>query len=220
MERNTTPALFAAKPSFRDALREQRWDDHRLYHHSRINQSLHLFSACCFLASYALLVFDPTRAVWIGLVGAWVSRQVGHFFFEPKGYDAANAMSHEQKEQVKVGYNLYRKVVLLLVFLAAPALLHLEPDLFGLIRPASGERSFVADLSVLWLAVAAGALLFRTVQLFVLRDVQTGVVWFTKILTDPFNDVRTYWKAPYFLARGELIDPEIGSRTPGRGCAG
>ena len=28
--------------SFVDELKEQRWDDHRLYHHSRINQSLHL----------------------------------------------------------------------------------------------------------------------------------------------------------------------------------
>jgi len=27
--------------TFREALAEQRWDDHRYYHHSRINQSLH-----------------------------------------------------------------------------------------------------------------------------------------------------------------------------------
>ncbi len=26
-------------------LREQRWDDHRYYHHSRVNQALHLVSA-------------------------------------------------------------------------------------------------------------------------------------------------------------------------------
>jgi hypothetical protein len=36
---------------FLDALAEQRWDDHRYYHHSRINQSLHLFSAASFTAS-------------------------------------------------------------------------------------------------------------------------------------------------------------------------
>ena len=30
--------------SFRQALHTQRWDDHRYYHHSRINQSLHLLS--------------------------------------------------------------------------------------------------------------------------------------------------------------------------------
>jgi hypothetical protein len=43
--------------------------------------------------------------------------------------------------------------------------------------------------------------------LFYLRDVQTGLVWFTKILTDPFNDAKIYWKAPFYLLRGELIDP-------------
>jgi hypothetical protein len=34
--------------SFREQLRTQRWDDHRYYHHSRINQSLHFVSAASF----------------------------------------------------------------------------------------------------------------------------------------------------------------------------
>jgi hypothetical protein len=37
--------------------------------------------------------------------------------------------------------------------------------------------------------------------------VQTGLVWATKILTDPFNDAIIYCKAPLYLMRGELIDP-------------
>ena len=37
---------------FFETLRIQRWDDHRYYHHSRINQSLHLISAISFLVSY------------------------------------------------------------------------------------------------------------------------------------------------------------------------
>src|SRR5262245_3247945 len=207
-ERNMT-----TKTRFRDALREQRWDDHRFYHHSRVNQSLHLFSACCFLASYGLLAVDPTQAVWIGWIGAWISRQVGHFFFEPKGYDAVNQMSHQEKEDVKIGYNLTRKVMLFAVFLAAPLALYLDPDLFGLIRPYTEVGTYVGDLSMVWLTVGAGALVLRTVWLFFIRDVQTGIVWFTKILTDPFNDVRTYWKSPYYLLRGELIDPELGQRA-------
>ncbi len=36
----------------------QRWDDHRYYHHSRINQSLHLVSALSFLCAYVLLFTD------------------------------------------------------------------------------------------------------------------------------------------------------------------
>ena len=34
-----------------------------------------------------------------------------------------------------------------------------------------------------------------------------GLVWFTKILTDPLHDVKMYHKAPLALMRGELIDP-------------
>ena len=44
-------------------------------------------------------------------------------------------------------------------------------------------------------------------HLFFLRSVQTGLVWLTKIITDPFNDARLYWKAPIYLMRGELMDP-------------
>ncbi|MBK7949080.1 MAG: hypothetical protein IPK00_10125 [Deltaproteobacteria bacterium] len=206
-----TALIPVQKQSFREALREQRWDDHRFYHHSRINQSLHLFSACCFLTSYALLAIDQALAVWIGWLGAWISRQIGHFFFEPNGYDHVNGMTHQEKEDVKIGYNLTRKIALFGVFLAAPILLYLEPDLYGLIRPYTLAGSYVEDLTMLWLAVGVGALLFRTVQLFFIRDVQTGIVWFAKIVTDPFNDVRTYWKAPYrLIVHRELIDPKLG----------
>ena len=37
----------------------QRWDDHRYYHHSRINQFLHLISAMSFLVAYVFLCIDP-----------------------------------------------------------------------------------------------------------------------------------------------------------------
>jgi hypothetical protein len=50
---------------------------------------------------------------------------------------------------------------------------------------------------------------FRTVQLFFLRDVQTGLVWATKILTDPFHDVKLYGRSPLYVLRGELFDPIV-----------
>jgi hypothetical protein len=62
----------------------------------------------------------------------------------------------------------------------------------------------------MWLVVGAGGVLFRTIHLFFIKDVQTGLVWATKILTDPFHDIKLYHKAPLALMRGELIDPGIG----------
>jgi hypothetical protein len=193
--------------SFLQALKTQRWDDHRYYHHSRINQSLHLFSALSFLASYVLVFKDAAAAALVGWLSAMVSRQAGHFFFEPKGYDEVNHATHEHKEEIKVGYNLRRKIVLLSLWALTPVLLWAEPTLFGLMHPATDATQFVKNLGELWLTLGLGALAFRTVQLFFVQSVQTGLVWITKIMTDPFHDVMLYWRAPLALLRGELIDP-------------
>ena len=192
---------------FLEALKVQRWDDHRYYHHSRINQSLHLVSALSFLAAYVAIFRSPAAAALIGWLLAMVSRQVGHFFFEPKDYDHVNQATHQHKEDIKVGYNLKRKSVLLSIWAVSPLLLWLSPSLFGVFRAHSGWADFARNLSVMWLAIGFGALLFRTIQLCFIRDTQTGVVWLTKIITDPFHDLMLYHRAPLHLLRGELLDP-------------
>jgi hypothetical protein len=193
--------------AFLEALREQRWDDHRYYHHSRINQSLHFVSAMSFVVTYLLLFTHPVGAALFGWVFAMCIRQVGHFFFEPKGYDEANQATHEYKEKVKVGFNLRRKVILHTIWGLTPILLYFQPTLFGIFQPHANLGEYLQHLSWVWIALAAGALLFRTIHLFFLRDVMTGLVWMTKILTDPFHDIMLYHKAPLYLLRGELIEP-------------
>jgi hypothetical protein len=193
--------------SFIAELREQRWDDHRYYHHSRINQTLHFVSAMSFVATYVLLFTHTTVAVLFGWTFAMCIRQVGHFFFEPKGYDEDNQATHEYKEQVKVGYNLRRKVILHTIWALAPLLLLVQPSLFGIFTPHANLGEFLDHLARVWLVLAGGALLFRTIHLFFLRNVMTGLVWFTKILTDPFHDIMLYHKAPLALMRGEMIEP-------------
>ncbi len=193
--------------TFIETLAAQRWDDHRYYHHSRINQALHLVSALSFIAAYALLYFNPVAAVMIGWIVAMPSRQIGHFFFEPKGYDVVNQATHEYKEQIKVGYNLRRKVVLLSIWILSPLLLLPSPTLFGVLQPPADSFTFLYNVSVVWLGVGGGALVFRTVHLFFLYNVQTGLVWLTKILTDPFHDVLLYYKSPLYVLRGEFLDP-------------
>jgi len=192
---------------FLQALHTQRWDDHRYYHHCRINQSLHLVSALSFICAYALLFVAPAAAAWLAWSVSMTTRQAGHFFFEPKGYDDVNQATHEHKEEIKVGYNLRRKVVLMTAWAAAPVALWLAPSLGGWIEPASGLAGWWHDVGIAWLGLGVAGLLFRTVHLFFLFDVQTGLVWATKILTDPFHDVLLYWQAPLYLLRGERLDP-------------
>src|SRR6516225_2842526 len=139
--------------SFLAALRLQRWDDHRYYHHSRVNQSLHLLSAISFLFAYVMMFEDPAIAALIGWLIAMVSRQIGHFFFEPKDYDRVNQATHEHKEEIKVGYNLRRKVVLLTIFALSPLPLLFDSTLFGIFSPHRDALELVRHVAQIWLVV-------------------------------------------------------------------
>ena len=194
---------------FLQVLKVQRWDDHRYYHHSLVNQSLHLLSATSFVLAYILCYWSPPTAALIAWTVSMTSRQIGHFFFEPKDYDHVNQATHEYKEEIKVGYNLRRKVVLLAIWALSPLVLYVDPTLFGIFTPAAGKMDFIRQVAAIWLVIGVGGVLFRTAQLFFVKDVQTGLVWATKILTDPFHDIKLYHKAPLALMRGELIDPGI-----------
>lgn len=193
--------------SFKAQLVEQRWDDHRYYHHSLVNQSLHFISACTFIVAYLLLFRDPALASLLAWGVAMTSRQSGHFFFEPKGYDHDNQATHAHKEDIKVGYNLFRKWVLMSLWASAPLLLWVQPSVWGLLDPLDGGwMTYLRRVGSAWLFLGVGAIVFRSVQLFFIRDVETGLVWATKIVTDPFNDFKLYKSAPVRLLRGERMD--------------
>jgi len=192
--------------TFFEALRVQRFDDHRYYHHSRINQTLHFISAISFVVAYIFLLIDPVISALIAWLISMTTRQSGHFFFEPLGYDEINQATQEYKEEIKVGYNLNRKIVLLSIWAILPMMLYIEPGLFGMIEPWDNLTEWVRQVGAAWLILGVGGLLFRTVHLFFLKDVQTGLVWMTKILTDPFHDIILYHKAPLYLLKGEMMD--------------
>ena len=193
--------------AFLRQLETQRWDDHRFYHQSRINQSLHFVSAISFLVAYVMLFIDPALAAIIGWCVSMGTRQSGHFFFEPRGFDQVNKVSDEYKEAVKVGYNMHRKTVLIAVWALMPAVLWVFPSLGGLIEPAADVRGWVHDVGMAWLALGVLGLFFRVAQLTLQQSLFVGMVWMTKILTDPFHDIKQYWRAPFALMRGELLDP-------------
>lgn len=175
-------------------LARQRWDDHRYYHHCRINQSLHLISAISFVAAYALLFVDPALAAIVGWCLSMTTRQAGHFFFEPRGYDHVNAATDAHKEAIKVGYNIRRKTVLMAVWVAVPLLLWLGGGTWR-------------DVGIAWLALAVAGLLFRVAQLALTQGGHTALAWLLKILSDPFHDIALYHRAPLALWRGERYDP-------------
>ena len=191
----------------RTELAEQRWDDHRFYHHSRINQTLHLISALCFIVAYGLLWVDPAWAALLAWSVSMTTRQSGHFFFEPRGFDTVNQVTDEYKEAVKIGYNIRRKIVLMGAWAGLPLLLWISPSLGGLIEPAVGLKAYLHDVGMAWFVLGVSGIVLRVMQLWRSHSLRTGLVWALKIVTDPFHDVMLYWRAPLALMRGELIDP-------------
>ncbi|MCB9876674.1 MAG: hypothetical protein H6835_03640 [Planctomycetes bacterium] len=203
-----TQIAEAARPAtFYEALQTQRWDDHRFYHHSRLNQSLHFVSAISFLVAYVYLFVDPVVSAFLGWGVSMLTRQSGHFFFEPKGFDREAGVTHEYKEQIKVGYNLSRKYVLMAAWAATTLIPWATPTLFGIYPAYEGWYGYCHHVAVLWIATGVVAVLLRTTFLMVTVEPRHGLVWLTKILTDPFHDAKIYWKSPFKLLRGERLDP-------------
>ena len=200
---------------FFETVATQRWDDHRYYHHSRINQFLHLISAMSFLVAYVFLFIDPVVSALVAWLVSMTTRQIGHFFFEPKDYDHVNQATHEHKEEIKVGYNLHRKVVLLSVCAAIPVIAYWLPDALRWAVPESYEDTPMRMTAMAWLLLGFGGLVFRVLQLWKQENLTAGLAWAYKIITDPVHDIKMYHKAPLYLLRGQLIDPMEHVGAPG-----
>jgi hypothetical protein len=184
-----------------------RWDDHRYYHQCRINQSLHFVSALSFLVAYAVVWKQPALAGLIGWLVGMVTRQSGHIFFEPRGFDTLHQCSYAHKESIKAGFNMQRKAVLISIWLSLPVVLLISPSLFGLLPAWEGAAGFWQQLGTGWLLLGAGGLLLRTAHLVLLRGPGWALAWAYKILSDPFHNVAQYWRSPLALLRGERYDP-------------
>ena len=192
-----------------ETLREQRWDDHRYYHHSRINQFLHLLSALSFIVAYVYLFIDPVVSAYIAWLFAMTTRQAGHFFFEPKDYDTYNQATQDHKEAIKIGYNLKRKRVLIACWLAVPVLAYFDAALFNFVMPDAAPDTLLDRIGWGWLWLGLAAVVFRMIQLTAIQSRRVALVWCIKILTDPFHDAVIYRKSPIYLLKGQLIDPDL-----------
>ena len=195
--------------SILETLKVQRWDDHRYYHHSRINQFLHLLSALSFIVAYIYLFIDPVISAYIAWLFSMTTRQAGHFFFEPKDYDTYNQATQDYKEEIKVGYNLKRKRVLIACWLAVPVLAYFDAALFNFVMPDAAPDTLLDRIGWGWLWLGVAAVVFRMIQLTAIQSRRVALVWCIKILTDPFHDAVIYRKSPVYLLRGQLIDPDL-----------
>jgi hypothetical protein len=153
------------------------------------------------------LFIDPVISALVAWLVSMTTRQIGHFFFEPTDYDVVNQATHEHKEEIKVGYNLQRKVVLLSIWAAIPALAYWMPETLQWAVPTQYQDTPLRMTAMVWLFLGAGGLVFRVLQLWQQQGLMAGLAWAYKIITDPVHDVKMYHKAPLYLMRGQLLDP-------------
>jgi glutamate-1-semialdehyde 2,1-aminomutase len=169
--------------SFYTEIMHRKHDDHLASHSNVVNQVLHLLSSSTFIFCYVLIFFDLTRAVCLGLAALFV-RQFGHAVLEPPCHD---------KEQLLLGFNTRDKTLIVAGYglILAAVLMKVRPHSWGAVvgaAPTLAHWWFFMTLAVVFGHV--GFLAWK----HTLRD---SLIWFVKLLTDPFTDIAAYYGSPY-----------------------
>jgi glutamate-1-semialdehyde 2,1-aminomutase len=165
--------------SFYSEVMLRKNDDHHASHNDFGNQMLHLVSSSVFLYCYAILPFDLTTAVCLGLTALFV-RQFGHAVLEPDAHE---------KEMSLLGFTTRNKTLIVVGYLLIPAAHMLQAqslhyDVFVQRLPAIAEHWWYWTLLVIFGRVA---------YLMWKFSFRTSMIWYVKLVTDPLTDVITYF---------------------------
>ena len=171
--------------SFYTEVMRRKQDDHHASHSNTVNQLFHIVSSSVFIGCYGLAFWDLTTAMWAGLAALFL-RQIGHAILEPPCHD---------KEATLLGFNTRNKSLILGAYLLIPVFYLVRAEGWNADAMA-GVAAAVAQAWFLWtLAVVGG----RVVYLVWAHGLRLALVWFVKLITDPFTDVAAY--SPRFLVR-------------------
>jgi glutamate-1-semialdehyde 2,1-aminomutase len=165
--------------AFYSEIMQRKHDDHLASHSNLINQFFHLLSSSVFIFCYIFIFFDLTQAMVIGLAALFV-RQFGHAILEPPCHD---------KEQALLGFNTRDKSLLVAGYFLLP-LLHLIRA--GSISSAT-LASIVSPVAHEWFYLTAAVVLGHITFLVWKFDFRTSMIWFIKLITDPFTDLPAYY---------------------------
>jgi glutamate-1-semialdehyde 2,1-aminomutase len=158
-------------------LRKQ--EDHHASHNDFGNQMLHLVSSSVFLYCYAVLAFDLTTAVCLGLAALFV-RQFGHAVLEP---DA------REREMTLLGYTTNNKTLIVIGYMLVPLAVLLDA---GSVSRA-GFVQHLPRIAEYWWYWTQFVILARIAYLVWKFSFRTSMIWYVKLVTDPLTDVITYF---------------------------
>jgi glutamate-1-semialdehyde 2,1-aminomutase len=170
--------------SFYIEVMQRKKDDHHASHSNLVNQFFHLLSSSTFIFCYFFIFFDFTPAMALGMAALFV-RQIGHAILEPPSHD---------KEKLLLGFNTRNKTLIvggyiLIPLVQAGKLLRngsLSLEAFALTMPTVAEQ---------WFLLTLAAVFGRVLYLIWAHDFRSSMLWFIKLITDPFTDIIAYYSS-------------------------
>lgn len=165
--------------AFYSEVMRRKHDDHVASHSDRTNQFLHLISSSVFIFCYVLIFFDLELAMWLGL-GALILRQAGHALIEPPCHD---------KEQLLLGFDTRSKTVVVLMYFLIPLVHAFRVPEFT----TAAVETLTATVAQQWFVFTLLVIGFHVLRLIFRHGAWNAMVWFVKLITDPFTDVRAYY---------------------------
>jgi glutamate-1-semialdehyde 2,1-aminomutase len=164
--------------SFYTEISQRKEDDHLASHSNLINQFIHLLSSSTFIYCYLLAFTDLTRAMFLGLAALFF-RQFGHAVLEPPSRD---------KEALLLGFNTRNKTLIVAGYMLIAIVQLARTGYFS--ATIASTAPMIALQWFLWtLAVVFG----RVALLMWKYDFRTSMIWFVKLVTDPFTDILAYY---------------------------
>jgi len=154
-------------------------DDHHASHNDFGNQMLHLVSSSVFLYCYAILAFDLTTTMCLGL-GALFLRQFGHAVLEPDAHE---------REMTLLGYTTRNKTMIVLGYVAIPFAHLIEAHAFS-VGAFMNRLPAIAEHWWYWTLFVIGCRIAYLIWTFSFR---TSMIWYVKLVTDPLTDVIAYF---------------------------
>ena len=163
---------------FYSEVMRRKHDDHVASHSHPLNQLFHILSSSVFIYCYFLIFTDLTTAVSFSLAALLV-RQLGHAVIEPPCHD---------KEELLLGYNTRNKTLIVSAYLLIP-----------IVNIANASALTVAALydtlpiiAEQWFGLTLIVVLGRVAYLMWIHDFRISMIWFVKLITDPFTDLVAY----------------------------
>jgi glutamate-1-semialdehyde 2,1-aminomutase len=164
--------------AFYTEVMRRKHDDHVASHSHPLNQLFHLLSSSVFIYCYFLIFTDLTTAVTASLAALFV-RQFGHAIVEPPCHD---------KEELLLGFNTPNKTMIVSAYCVIPVANML----------AGGGWTWAAFLETWptiaqqWWGLTLVVVFGRVAYLAWLHDFRISMIWFVKLITDPFTDIKAY----------------------------